>query len=316
MKIKSHLIFVLILILVCTLSLVIDHFGFLNIKEMSEQTSFIIINLRLPRIVLALLIGSVLAVVGWIFQIHFKNELATPYTLGVSSLAALALALTELFTVSDMSIYPKLIYFLIISPLVLILLKIRKNISRDKILLFGVALGILSSSAIVFIQSLLGNESVGKLVRWMMGSLNIVGWNEVYILLPFAIIFWIYIIKDREAITILSVGDLFAKTRGINSDLIFRNHIVFATIIVSVIVWLCGPIGLVGLIVPQIVKRTQGFSFKDNIILCGLWGAIFLVLCDLIARNLIANVQAPVGAVTSVIGAPFMIYFIVKGRTN
>jgi len=286
--------------------------GFMGF-DLNSQQEFILLNLRIPRVMLALIVGGSLAIVGWVFQVIFKNSLATPYTMGISSIAALAMAVSELLLENSIVANKDIIFVLFYIPiLALILFAFKKNIGRDRLLLFGVCLGIFSSSAIVFLQTILGNESVSKLVRWMMGGLEIVGYSDFLILAPAIIISCIAIVFFRKEITMISIGEEFASSRGVDTSKVFLLLILTANILVAFIVWFCGPIGFVGLIIPHLTKKILGHDFSRNVGTCFVIGGAFLVFCDLFSRSITASHVIPVGAITACIGAPLLILQLVK----
>jgi iron complex transport system permease protein len=305
-----------LIFLVCTfIVLIAPHLGVDGFTgfNMNDQQAFIFNNLRVPRVLLAFFVGGSLAVVGWIFQIIFKNSLATPYTMGISSIAALAMAVSELLLENSIIANKDIVFVLFYLPvLALILIGFKKNIGRDRLLLFGVCLGIFSSSAIVFIQTVLGNESVSKLVRWMMGGLEIVGYSDFTVLLPTLVISLVALSFFRKELTMISIGEEFASSRGVDISRSFFIMILISNILVALIVWYCGPIGFVGLIIPHLTKKVVGHDFSKHIGSCFMIGATFLVFCDLISRSLTESQVIPVGAITACIGAPLLILQLLK----
>lgn len=286
---------------------------FLGGDGIISTSSFILTELRVPRTLLAFIVGGSLAIVGWVFQIIFRNPLATPYTMGISSIAAFAMAVSELLLENNIIANKNLIFILFYIPMLLIiLLSFKKKISREKLLLFGVCIGIFSSSAIVFAQSLLANESVSKLVRWMMGGLEIVGYQDFKVLLPLVLLPIFAILFYRKELTMISIGEEFSFSRGINVEKVNLLLILLANIAVASIVWFCGPIGFVGLIIPHICKVVFGADFSKSSFINFFLGGAFLVLCDLISRTVHDTHVIPVGAITACIGAPLLVYHLLK----
>ncbi len=309
---KQSTISIFLLVFMIMLSL---FFGYEFSKE--HFSSQIFLDIVLPRTLVALLVGGGLAVVGWLFQIFFKNSLATPYTMGISSVAAVSLALSELL--KDFSILSEALALMIYVTCILMMIFIyyflvSKKFDRNRLLLFGVCVGIVSSSLIVFIQSTLGNESVAKLVRWMMGSVDVFGMSEVFPLLLTVFIFSIIIFKMRKDITLISIGSDFASTRGVNVKKTFNISFILSNLLIAQFVWICGPIGFIGLIVPHFVKRLISNDFSKGWLFCFCFGAVFLLLATFLSKNLIAYHVVPVGALTALIGAPLLIWQIVKSR--
>ncbi|EQC44696.1 iron ABC transporter permease [Bacteriovorax sp. Seq25_V] len=304
----------LILILISVFSILFGDGALLNPWHLNDIETMIVQSLRIPRILLSILIGATLANIGWTFQILFRNSLATPYTLGVSSVAAVALALSELLFELGYTTNRVLIFCLLLIPLFFVLLKIKKGNYRSQILMFGVCIGIFSSSTIILIQSLLGNESVSKLIRWMMGSLNVVGMGDIYFLLPILGLAFILMALKRKQLTLLSIGDIFAHSRGVDTNFVFKYYILICSIAVCTVVWICGPIGFVGLIIPHFTKRMFGADISKYQVHNILLGAIFLVGCDFLSRNLFGEIQLPIGAITATVGAPLLLYQVLKTK--
>lgn len=304
----------ILLILCCLISILFNDFSMMDPFSLDNSTRMIIYDLRLPRVILATFIGAALSNIGWTYQIHFKNELATPYTLGISSVAALSLAISQLLSDNSISINKDILFLLMITPLFYVFYKIKAKSMRNKVLLLGMGIGIFSSSLIVLAQTLLGNESVARLVHWMMGSLNIVGMRDLYIVIPIIIISLFYSFFHRKRLGLVSVGEDFAFTRGLNTERVFVYDLAITSITLCSIIWVAGPIGFVGLVIPQVVKRVWSANYANYMIHSALLGAIFLVLCDFISRFTLVQIQLPIGAITAVVGAPMLIYFIVKSK--
>ena len=305
------ILLVILFFVVSLISLFVGRDGVIDLNGIHGE--FIFFNIRLPRLLLAFICGAGLSVAGWTFQILFRNPLATPYTLGVSSVAALAVAVSELLKQSGAISNSFLVFGMFYLPLMFLLLYgFVKRIDRNRLLLIGVCLGIFSSSAIVFIQSLLGNESVSRLVRWMMGSLDIVGLDNIYILAPIIFIclarLWFY----RKKLTMISIGESFSFSRGIDVNLITFSALLTGNIMVAAIVWFCGPIGFVGLIIPHLVRTIYGGDFSKNFLVTLLSGATFLIVCDFISRVAMDTQSISIGAITACVGAPILMLKILR----
>lgn len=309
-----RLVLFICLIACCIFSILINESTFMNPFTLDTSVQMIIFDLRLPRVILAVFIGAALSNIGWTYQIHFKNELATPYTLGISSVAALSLAISQLLSDISITLNKDVLFLLMIAPLFYIFYKIKAKNMRNKVLLLGMGIGIFSSSLIVLAQTLLGNESVARLVHWMMGSLNIVGMKDLLIVIPIIVIFLLYSFFHRKRLGVLSVGEDFAFMRGINTEKVFIHDLLITSITLCSIIWIAGPIGFVGLVIPQVVKRVWSANYANYMVHSALLGALFLVICDFISRVALAQIQLPIGAITAVVGAPMLIYFIVKSK--
>lgn len=297
---KKYSFFLLICIILVCLAPFLGREGFISFDT---QGIFILENLRLPRVYLAFFVGGLLAVIGNTTQVIFRNPLATPYTLGFSSVAALGLAIAELgFERFSLTAYIALSSIFLFLLLFLYL----KKFSSQRVLLFGVCLSIFSSSAIVFVQSLLGNESIARLIRWMMGSLSIVGFESLYYSLPIYSVGLFLILFNRRKLALISIGEDFARSRGVNTRQVNATLILVSNVLIALIVWQCGPIGFVGLIIPHILRKVYSANYEKNMIPTFIFGGGFLVLCDLISRIVMENSIVPIGAITACVGAPML----------
>lgn len=309
-----RLVLFICLIACSIISILFNESSLMNPFSLDTSVQMIIFDLRLPRVLLAIFIGAALSNIGWTYQIHFKNELATPYTLGISSVAALSLAISQLLSDISITLNKDVLFLLMISPLFYVFYKIKAKNMRNKVLLLGMGIGIFSSSLIVLAQTLLGNESVARLVHWMMGSLNIVGMKDLLIVIPIIVIFLLYSFFHRKRLGVLSVGEDFAFMRGINTEKVFIHDLLITSITLCSIIWIAGPIGFVGLVIPQVVKRVWSANYANYMVHSAILGALFLVICDFISRVALTQIQLPIGAITAVVGAPMLIYFIVKSK--
>ena len=283
----------------------------------TDKYYYIVELIILPRTLTAVFAGGVLATIGYQFQILFKNNLATPYTTGISSIAALCLAVSELLlTHLTLSGNVSLIIYLISSVLFLsaMFIILNKKMGRNSLLLLGVSVGIVSSSLIIFIQSFLGNESVSKLVRWMMGNIDTVGFRAPLILFICTVILMIYAFKSRKAMTLLSISEDFAHTRGVQVESLFRNTFFMANIFLVILIWFCGPIGFIGLIIPHVSKKIFGADYSKNLMVNFFLGSTLLMTATLLSKVLISTHVIPVGAITASIGAPFLVYLLLKKK--
>ncbi|WP_412470396.1 MULTISPECIES: FecCD family ABC transporter permease [unclassified Halobacteriovorax] len=297
---KKTILLYIAVILAVTLTPFIGREG---IIDLNEQGLYILENLRFPRVYLAFLVGGILSVIGSTTQVIFRNPLATPYTLGFSSVAALGLAIAEL----GFNSFSLGAYIALSSIFLLILLFLYLNkFSSQRVLLFGVCLSIFSSSAIVFVQSILGNESIARLIRWMMGSLSIVGFEGLLYTAPLYILGLIFFVIHKRSLTLISIGEDFAQTRGVPTRKVNATLILVSNILIAVVVWQCGPIGFVGLIIPHITRRLVSANYERSLMPTFILGGGFLVLCDFISRIVLANSIIPIGAITACVGAPVL----------
>jgi iron complex transport system permease protein len=284
---------------------------------------YVFFTLRVPRVLVAFLAGGGLAVCGMVFQAIFRNPLATPYTLGVSSGASFGAALCILTGLSVHTGIPGLGAtevgaFLGASAAMLIVYgfsTIQRVGSSLTILLAGVAVSFLFGSLLMFVQFLSGLRHSFQIVRWLMGGLEVFGYSSLYSMLPFLCIGVVIVAWHLPELNLLLTGEDLAATRGVN---VRRVKIVlyFATsLAVSAIVAVCGPIGFVGMMSPHICRLL--FSNDHRVLgpASFLFGGMFLVACDTFARTIIAPAEIPVGVITALCGGPFFLWILFgRGR--
>lgn len=296
----------------------VNSFGFLEIINLKfdDEISFLF---KIPRTLVASIVGGCLAIAGLNFQGLFRNDLATPYTLGISSGASLGAAISFYLGLNFVFLYAfdsaAIFSFLGALSTVLVILSIgflKKQFKPEVLLLSGVAIGICCSSLILSLQFLMGEMDGMRIVQWMMGSLSVVGHDQsiqllALIFLPLA--YCVYSIKDFN---LLSVSDSFALSRGVNIDVKRINIFIATSLLIAPTIAVCGPIGFVGLIVPHIMKKQFGRNYKILYPTCFIGGASFLIFCDIISRSLESYGLIPLGVVTGMIGGPFFILCLFK----
>ena len=282
----------------------------------------IIYELRLPRVLLAFLAGATLALSGLVFQSLLRNPLATPFTLGVASGASLGsaifiqtgLTLTFLglsgatwFAFAGAVGATALVYSIAMA------LKRRDNVT---LLLAGVAVSFFFSSVILFLQYLADFTAVFKMLRWIMGGLEVVGYAEVARILPFTLIGAGLIMWKSPELNLISSGEDMAHSRGVNVARVRRSMFLGISILVGAVVSLTGPIAFVGMMVPHICRLIFG---ADNRILTPasfFAGGAFLVICDSVSRLILTPIELPVGIVTSLLGGPFFLWLLIRSRQS
>ncbi len=280
--------------------------------------SFIFWQLRVPRTLLAFMVGSMLALAGMIFQNIFRNSLATPYTLGVSSGAAAATVFAIKLKISIAFLGLNGIYFygfagaLVSIFIILGIAKIVKSFSIYTLLMSGIALNFFFSSNILLVQYLVKYTETVSVLRWLMGGLTVTGYSEIVFLFPLYLFFVILIFSIKNELMLISGGDQFAHSKGLNVKK-FRIFI-FVTVafLVGVVVSIAGPIGFVGLIVPHISRLIFKNNFKLLTFFTLFIGGLLLVLTDFLARILIPPVEIPVGIITAFMGTPFFLFILIS----
>ncbi len=295
-----------------------------------EQTQapsevFIFFELRLPRILLAFVTGAALAVVGAVFQALLRNPLATPFTLGTASggsfgaalgfflpgyLPAVAFSWGPITHVQCLSLAGSLLAILMIYGLA----RASGRISTMELLLAGVTLGMIFSSLIMALRYFASPHIVVDMDRWLMGSLNVIGYRDLLSLLPLLVIGLGVLLGLARQLDQLALGEEMALGRGVNVPRLQALAFFFGSMAVGVVVAEAGLIGFVGLIVPHTVRRLSGPDHRLLLPCTLLAGGGFLVLCDTVARSLLSPTVLPVGIVTSILGGPFFIYLLVTRR--
>lgn len=303
--------------------IIVPFLGLVDIDIISifgdSSGGFIFWQLRLPRVILSFLAGSALALGGLVFQNLFKNSLATPYTLGVSSGAAagavIAIKLNLTITLFGVSwIYISGFFGGLLSIfLILGITRITKNYSVYTILMSGVAINFFFSSFILLLQYMVDITQTISVLRWLMGSISTSGYKDVFILLPAWLFFVITIFLVKKELLLISGGEEFAGTRGMNVKAFKILLFIIVSFITGIIVSIIGPIGFIGLIVPHISRQIIKNDTKLLIFFTIFLGGIILTFADMLSRLLIPPVEIPVGIITSFFGAPFFLFILISG---
>jgi len=276
---------------------------------------------RLPRVAAAALVGAGLALSGVVFQALLRNPLASPDTLGVASGATLGamLALTAHadFTLLGISVVPLTSFAGSVGSLVIVFLIAaarRRGTSSTVLLLAGIAIGALLNAAGRFIQYLADVTDTFRTVQWLMGSLDVGSYAPVLAsLVPFGLACVGFATLPR-ALDLISLGEAAAEARGVDVVRAERVALVSASLSAGAAVSLGGPVFFVGIIVPHIVRLMVGADHRLVLPASALFGASFLIACDLVARTIIAPVEMPVGIITAIIGGPFFLWLLFRGR--
>lgn len=295
--------------------------GSVKIPLSEVFSSDIFLNIRLPRVVFAFVVGFSLSMVGVIFQALLRNDLATPYTLGVSSGGALGAVIsiksglaitflgfttTAIFSVTGSVFTIVLIYWIA---------KNKIGISPVTLVLTGVTVSLFFSSMILFIHYLADFTETYRMIRWLMGGLQITGWDYSMVLFPFTAIIFFFFYINANAFNIMSAGRDLAISKGVNVETLQKYSFIGASVLIGLVVAFAGPIGFIGLIIPHLIRLLLGPDHRVLIINAAIFGGIFLVWCDTIARTIISPAELPVGVITSLIGGPFFVWLLIKKRS-
>jgi iron complex transport system permease protein len=276
---------------------------------------------RLPRVVAAAIVGAGLSLSGVVFQALLRNPLAAPDTLGISAGASLGamLVLTAHadFTLLGVSVVPLATFAGALGALAIVFaLSVAKGrgTSSTVLLLAGIAISALLGAAGRFIQYLADVTETFRTVQWLMGSLDVGSYAPIVAaLVPFGLAAIGFATLPR-VLDLISLGDAAAEARGVDVVRSERIALVSASLSTGAAVSLGGPVLFVGIIVPHIVRRLVGADHRLVLPASALVGATFLIVCDLIARTVVAPVEMPVGIVTAIFGGPFFLWLLFRGR--
>lgn len=309
---KFFLIF-LIFVLVFAISLLIGPTGL-------PKDSLVLWQIRLPRSVLAFLVGSALGMAGASLQGLLMNPLADPYILGMSGGAGLGAAIAFLFGLEKIAFgmgVPLLACAGAFLSLILVLSLARRNgqIPVETVILAGVVVGAFFWSLVTLLLSFSGEDAY-RILLWLMGSLSNAEWSNVKIsLIPITIGCFALLFFWRE-LDVMGLGEEVASSLGVETNRAKLLIIVFASIAVAGAVSTCGIIGFVGLISPHIARGIFGYRHRILLPASFLMGAILLLLSDTVAKTAVAPAELPVGAITALLGAPFFAYLLQKRKSS
>ncbi len=281
----------------------------------------ILFHVRLPRILLGALTGAALSVAGAIFQALLRNDLAAPFTLGVSSGAALgaviAIALNLNFAILGFSVVSLFSFVGSLGAIFLVFSLVRTRhgeFPTSVLLLAGVTANFFFAAMVMFIHYMADFSQSFRIIRWLMGGLDITDYKTILSVCPVVfggIFILMFISRDMN---LISTGVHSASSRGVNVGRIQKVGFITASLITGTVVATCGPIGFVGLIVPHIVRLFVGPDLRILIPASMLFGASFLIICDTFARTLLAPTEIPVGIITAILGGPFFVWLLKRRR--
>lgn len=282
-------------------------------KFWTDSMEIIFLNVRLPRIILACLVGGALAAAGTSYQYIFLNPMASPDILGASSGAAFGAALALFLYKSGREVTVSAFIFSLITVILVYLISERTKGNKVLgLILSGIMVSSLFSSGTSFIKLVADpNDQLPAITYWLMGSLSGAKTADIKFAIIPMLIGIVPLILIRWQINILTVGEDEARTMGINTKRIRFITIVCATLLTSASVAVSGMIGWVGLVIPHLSRRLVGNNFVYLLPTSAMFGASFLLLVDNVSRNLWTS-EIPIGILTSFIGVPFFLYLITK----
>ncbi|MFV0438268.1 MAG: FecCD family ABC transporter permease [Desulfopila sp.] len=292
-----------------------DIFALLRGSPPDPTAGTILWKIRLPRIIVATVVGATLSLGGMVFQALLRNPLAEPYILGISGGSAVG-AISGI--VLGFSFFPGITFFSLLGSMltlgaVLLLAAGRSTTTHDGLLLGGVMMNAFCGALIMFLISISQGAKVQEIIYWLMGDLSLAsGGNLLFFLLNIPC-FMVVLLLARPLNVILTGHDA-AIAMGVNVRLVSMTLLLITSTMVSLVVCQSGLIGFVGLLVPHVFRKVLGADHRLLGPSCILGGASFLVLCDLLARTVPEHGEMPVGVVTALVGAPLFIFLLWRSR--
>jgi iron complex transport system permease protein len=273
---------------------------------------------RLPRVLAGALVGSTLAAAGVVLQALLRNPLATPFTLGVSSSAALGAMLAIVFDLdlqlagaavpaasfAGALIGTAIVYFLAT--------RVGGGLSTGVLLLAGVTLNTFFSALITVVQFLVDVGDWYRTARWLIGNLDVSSYGPIWAAAPLIGLSFVLFALLPRTLNLLTLGDDVAASRGVDVGRAQRIAFLCASLATGAAISMAGPIGFIGIVVPHLVRLLVGSDHRILLPASTLFGATFLVVCDLIARTVMSPIELPVGIVTAMIGGPFFLWLLVR----
>ncbi len=281
----------------------------------SDNLETIILDIRLPRVIMAGLVGAALSIAGATYQGLFRNPLAEPYLIGVAQGAALGAAVGFLLPVdwqgAGFGIIPILAFSgaVINVIIVYILARVGKTLPVTTLILAGVALGALWGSVVSYLVITSG-EKIHGILFWLMGTFSLSRWSEVAVVLPYVVIGAVVVMLYSRSLNVMQLDEEQAKQLGINVERVKLILLAAATLITAAAICFVGIIGFVGIIIPHAVRLIWGPDHRFLLPLSMVIGAIFLIFADLLARTIIAPAEIPIGVITAICGVPFFLYLL------
>lgn len=289
--------------------------------EAADTSVDIVWRIRLPRVVLALLVGASLATSGVVFQALLRNPLADPFVLGVSGGAALggiaALSLGSIIGLGYEAVpVAAFVGCLLTTALLYAIAGRGARVSATHLLLTGVVFNSFASAAIVFLASLAGMVEGSRIFLWLIGNLavariDVAGWIALFLAVGLAIA-W----SRARSLDLLVLGDESARQLGVDVARDRRLLLLGTSLMVGAAVAAAGLVGFVGLIIPHLLRLVLGPDHRLLVPAAALAGAAFLVLCDTVARTALGGRELPVGAVTAIAGGPLFLYLLRRNYTR
>jgi len=299
-----------------TAGIILDWLPLVDIEQTWEDAiATVILEIRLPRVIMAGLVGAALATAGATYQGLFRNPLADPYLIGVAQGASLGAIIGFLLPVawnlSGFGLIPVLAFAgaILSTTVVYLLARVGKTVPVTTLILAGVALSSLLSSIVSYLI-ISSDDAMHGILFWLMGSFSLSTWAEVRIVLPYVAVGTGIIILFARLLNVMQLDEEQAQQLGVNVERLKVILLACATLITAASVAFVGTIGFVGIIIPHAVRLIWGADHRFLLPLSVLTGAVFMILADLLARTVLAPTEIPIGVITAICGAPFFLYLL------
>ncbi len=296
-------------------------------SSVSDTDAYIIGKVRLPRVVMAMLVGSILAVSGTSLQGIFKNPLATPDLIGVTAGATLMAAVTIVLGESVRLVIPEALHYSMVSigafigalGAISLVYTIASGGGRTSVvimLLAGVAISSLGFALVGFMTYVAKDDQLRDLTFWNLGSLGAATWTKNGILAAVMLGACSYLVTKGKALNAMMLGEKDAEHLGIRVERVKRLTVLLSALMVGTAVAFSGGIGFVGLIIPYILRLLFSSNYAVILPLSAVWGAVLLLAADTISRTIVAPAELPIGILTALLGAPVFIAILVRYKKS
>lgn len=287
-------------------------------ETLTETDILILREIRIPRVMMAVGVGALLSMSGLVMQSVFRNPLVEPYTMGLSGGAVLGVAIAFMLGISSavgnigVTLMAMLGAFLTMG--IILLLRRVLHYDVNKMLLSGVMISFATSSVTVLLMSLTTRENMSQIVMWNMGSLDITTKEMSYIVVIISVVMIIVLSFLGNEMNVLMVGESMARHVGVRIDIVVPLLFVLATVMAAVSVSFVGVVAFVGMIVPHVVRHIFGYDHRVITAVTAIIGAIFMLMCDIVARVVIYPQEIPTGVMCGIVGGVMFIYLTAKSK--
>lgn len=281
-------------------------------KTTSGAVRTIVLDIRLPRLLLAILVGAGLSIAGVVFQALLRNPLAEPFILGISSGGTVGTILAIGIGFGALSITAPIASFIGSASVMFLVYSLahrRGQLDTYTLLLSGVMIGAFFNAAVLLLIAVL-NQELRNAFLWLMGNLSTAGTDSIVFITPFLAVACALLFYQAKNFNLISTGDEAAMQLGVEVATVKRLSYLLASLITGLVVSVSGVVGFVGLLIPHICRMLFGPDHRILLPASCLMGASFLIIADILARTILAPAEIPVGAVTAAIGAPVFVYLL------